>query len=151
DVVLGDEEVGPAVSVGVEEAQVGIVEVDLGPGREGDEGPPPPLRGALLVAWAGGVEADEVLAPVAGEVHHLLAPAAEAGHRGPRGDHLDGPEEAVAAVALVEPGAGLLREHPREPLAVEVEPLVVRAVEADREVLDALALDVAHLVVDPWR
>ena len=40
-------------------------------------------------------------------------------------------------VALVEPGVGLLGEDAREPLAVEIDPLIRRAVDAAGQVLEA--------------
>ena len=53
-----------------------------------------------------------------------------------------------AEVALVEPGARLLGEDAGDALAVQVGPLVGRAVQADGQVLQACRIDLFHRVLD---
>ena len=50
-----------------------------------------------------------------------------------------------AEVALVEPGAGLLGEDAGDAFAIQIDPLVARAVQADGQVLQALGVDLLRL------
>ena len=52
-----------------------------------------------------------------------------------------------AEVALVEPGAGLLGEDAGDAFAVQIGPLVGRAVQPDGQVLQALGVDLLHRVL----
>ena len=52
-----------------------------------------------------------------------------------------------AEVALVEPGAGLLGEDAGDAFAVQIGPLVGRAVHADGQVLQARGVDLLHRVL----
>ena len=49
---------------------------------------------------------------------------------------------------LVEPGAGLLRQDAGDALAVQVDPLVGRPVEARGQVLEALGVELENLILD---
>src|SRR6185503_19449429 len=108
----------------------------------------------LEVARQGSTELHDVEPAVAGQVQELLSPR-EVRRRGHRAKLLERTESRRRSsgfdrgdVALVEPGAGLLGQHTRQALAIEVDPLVLHAVETDRQVLEALAIDLADLVVD---
>ncbi|HZF09196.1 MAG TPA: hypothetical protein VFE33_10435 [Thermoanaerobaculia bacterium] len=85
---------------------------------------------------------------VAGKVHEMLPATAEMGERRSARHPFErleaGDGDAVLArqgadVALVEPGGRLLGEDAGQPFAVEVDPLIARAVGARRQVLDAVA------------
>ena len=63
-------------------------------------------------------------------------------------DPLERPERAVAEIALVVPGVGLLGQDAGQSLAVEIDPSVSGAVDALRQILDARRVDLAHRFVD---
>ena len=68
---------------------------------------------------------------------------------GLRGDGFErGPNRPPAQVALVEPGAGLLGQDAGDALAVQVDPLVGRAVEAGGQVLQACRVHLENLILD---
>ena len=74
-VVTGDQDVGEAVPVEVDHAQVGVVPGDVGVGPERAERLPAALVGPLVEAGHRAAELDQVQVAVAGQVEQLL-PAA---------------------------------------------------------------------------
>ena len=124
-----------AVAGQVDELEVRVVPVPgSGSDAKGRERLPALVLGALEEAGRGPAELDEVELPVAGEVEELLPAAARARHgrwRRWRDQLRAARTSPVAQVRLVEPGVGLLGEDAGDALAVEVDPLVARAVEAE--------------------
>src|ERR1041384_3306185 len=143
-----------AVARQIDELQVGIAKRYIRNGDEGGEGLPAGIGRALEVAGQGPPELHDVELTVAGQVQELLS--AREVRRGRHGAKLlertesrgraGGPDRGE--VALIVPGAGLLGEHTRQALTVEIDPLVPRTVEPDRQVLEALAIDLADLLVE---
>ena len=149
-VVFGDQHVGVAVAVEIDELQVRVAQVAVQARGEGAEGLPAFGLVVLVQAGRGAVHDDDVGLAVAGQVHELRAAAQ--GDVGFEGDGFERGELRLhllpavgqlvrdrAEVALVEPGAGLLGEDAGDAFAVQVGPAVGAAVQADGQVLEALA------------
>lgn len=82
---------------------------------------PSAVRCAPVETGSGTPQVYDVRAAVAGEVEQLL-PVGEVGRGGQHGHLAARTEPALAAVARVEPGVSLHRQHPGDGLAVEVLP-----------------------------
>ena len=148
-VVFGDQHVGVAVAVEVDEPEVRVAQVAVQARREGTEGLP--AFGLVVLVQAGrrAVQDDDIGLAVTGQVHELRAAAQrDVGFEGDgfeRGELCLRPAPAVgqlvrdrAEVALVEPGAGLLGEDAGDAFTVQVGPAVGAAIQADGQVLQAL-------------
>ncbi len=151
-VVLGDEHVGVAVPVQVNEAQIGVAQGAVEAGREGAKRCPTLGLVVLIEAGQGAIEYDQIGLAIAGQIHELR-PAAQR-LVGPGGHQLDGREAGFqmgntfmaghvaglpvngAEVALVEPRPALLGQDAGHALAVQVGPLVT-TVQPGGQVLQA--------------
>ena len=76
-VVLGDQHVGVAVAVQIDELQVRVAQVAVEARREGAEGLPAFGLVVLVEAGRGAVQHDQVGLAVAGQVHELRLPAGQ--------------------------------------------------------------------------
>ena len=157
-VVFGDQHVGMAVAVEIDELEVRVAQVAVQARGEGTEGLP--AFGLVVLVQAGrrALHDDDVGLAVAGQVHELRAAAQ--GDVGFEGDDFERGELRLhlfpavrqlvrdrAEVALVEPGAGLLGEDAGDAFAVQVGPAVGAAIQADGKVLQALRIHVLHRVL----
>ena len=142
-VVFGDQHVGVAVAVEVDELQVRVAHVAVEARGEGAEGLPAFVVVVLVEAGHRAVQHHQIGLAVAGQVHELRLPAGQ-GEVGFDGDAFRTARIRPACfadraeVALVEPGAGLLGEDAGDAFAVQIGPLVGRAVQPDGQVLQAL-------------
>src|SRR5262249_9899601 len=152
-VVFGDEHIGVAVTVQIDELEVRVAHVEVQARGEGAEWLPT-LRVIVFIQAGGGAFRDNhVRLAVAGQVHELRATAQDdVGFEGDgfeRGElrlhdfaavgQLDGDR---APVALVEPGAGRLGEDTGDAFAVQVGPAVRVAVQADGKIFEALRINI---------
>src|SRR5262249_1032084 len=108
----------------VEESQVRIVPVDVRQRAKSDEWIPAAVLRAREVSGHAARVLHEVEVAVAAEVHELLHTAAELGGRRQRALERRPSKLAVARVGLVVPSALFGDEHARDPLAVQIDPLV---------------------------
>src|SRR5215217_7150898 len=145
----------------IDEPQVGVVPVQPRQGAKGGESVPASVLRTLVKAGYGFIELDQVERAVACQVEKLRAPTVLLGERGFLPDEFYRPEprngrfQSILAfegnradVALVEPHAGLLGQNARHPLAVQVEPLIARAVQPVRQVFEAFRIDSPDLFLD---
>ena len=161
-----------AVAVEVDQPQVGVLPVHVRTEPEGPEGDPVAVV-ALVEAGDRLAQQHQVLLAVAGQVDDLLAAPAQVRQRGLGGDEpgggkvrgtgVPGQRRAgqspggrrdrigvkAAQVALVEPALSLLGQDARDALAVQVQPLVLRAVEPYRQILQAFGVDEMDRLVHP--
>ena len=151
-VVFGDQHVGMAVAVEINELEVGVAEVAVQARVEGAERLPAFGIVVFVQARRGTVHDHDVGLTVAGKVHELGATAErnvglqcnrfERGEIGPYDlsafSALNGNR---AQVALVEPGAHLFGKDARNTFAVQVSPAVGATVQADGKVLQTLRFD----------
>src|SRR5690606_39210033 len=93
-------------------------------------------------------ECHEIELTVARQIEELGSTARRPEQGGVRAKHLERTEPTLAEVGLVEPRACLLRQDPGDALAIEVYPLVGRAVDADGQVRRAARIEVPDLVLD---
>jgi hypothetical protein len=147
DLLLADHDVGVAVPVEIDEAEVGIAPIDLRLGAEGPEARPAVLEVSFVETGDRLGQEHQVLAPVSGEVEELGA-ASRPHERGDGGHDSRRPEPASAQVALVEPGAFDLGEDAGDALAVQVRPLIAALVDSSGEVDEALGVEVLDFVVN---
>ena len=156
DLVTGQERVRVPVAGEVDEPQLGIVPVHVRKRREGFKAAPPLGRGAREEAaqWRG--ELHQVKASVAAEVEELLPAGGEVTGCGYGTEELGGgearrrrrPGREGTEVALVVPSAGQLADDSGRSLTVEVGPSVRGHRQADRQILEALRVDVPHHRLD---
>ena len=145
DLVLGDQHVGDAVAVHVEEAQVRVGGIEVGHAGEGVERRPAVrLRLALEEAARGPAEEHEIHLPVRVEAREQLSGRAERGDVGLGAHDVGASQVAAAVVALVEERTALLREHAGDALAVEIEPAVLGPINAALHVDDAVRDEHVH-------
>ena len=162
-IVFGDEDVGPAVTVEVDEAEIGIAHVAIGARDERTEGLPACVVIMLVEARCRAVEHDEIEPPLAFQIHPLRLCRRDARTK-PGRDALERrerrlwPRDAIlldpiyrAEIALIEPSVGLLRQDSRQAFALEIDPLVGLAVESFGEILNALRVELAHRRIDRRR
>ena len=119
-----------AVAGQIDEAQVRVVASRRsGSESNGAERAPVAVGGPLVEAGRRAVEVDEIELAVAGQVEQLAATVAEQRGRRSGRHRLDRAEAALTEVRLVEPRAGLLGEDAGDAFAVEIDPVVGRAVD----------------------
>ncbi len=133
--VIGDEDVGMTVTGQVDEAQVGVLPVDVRQTAEGAKAIPAGILSARKESWRRRCEFDQIEIAVAREVEELLPSAVQCRQRGTGRHAFDRTELALAEVRLVKPGIGLFAEHTGDALAVKVDPAIAAAVDAGRKVL----------------
>ena len=142
------QQVGVAIAIEVDEAQVGVVEVEVGQLAEGFEGLPalPAVMG--VEPRQRPAEGHQIRPAIALQIQHLRprrqAHGRPAGHgfqRREGGHRLPaiGPQPLAdrAQVALVDPFPRLLAEEAWQSLAVQIQPAIGAAIQADRQVLQA--------------
>ena len=145
-VAFGDQHIGMAVAVKVDELEVRIAHVAVQARSEGTERLP--AFGLVMLVQAGGwaVHDDHIGLTVTGQVHELRAPAQhDIGFEGNGFEwgelclHLfpavGQPVRDRADISLVEPGAALLSEDAGDAFTVQVCPAIGTAIQADGKVL----------------
>ena len=118
------------------------------------------IRRALEKARGWSLEVHDVELAVPRQIHELLA-AAEIGRRGHAGHALQRGEagdcgfftghifyQYCALVALVEPGAALLRQNPCEPFTIQVRPLVAAVIQPLGQILQAGGIDLTNFFLN---
>ena len=139
--IIGDEEIGVAVAGQIDEAQVGILPIDVRQTDEGAKSIPTGIIGASEEPWSRCLEIDQIELAIAREVQQLLPPAVQGRQRGARRHAFDRAELAFAKVGFVVPGIGLFGQHTGDALAVKVDPSITVAVDAGRKVLQIGLID----------
>ncbi|MFO0761446.1 MAG: hypothetical protein U0359_33515 [Byssovorax sp.] len=112
------------IAAQVDEPEVWIVKGEERLGGKGVEGAEPVLLGPLLIAGERARMEDELFAAVAVDVGEPRASVLGLREHGPLPEQARGQEGALTHVALVRERAFVLAQDPREPVAVEVEPLI---------------------------
>jgi len=100
-----------AVAGQINEAQVGVLPVDVRQADEAAESIPASIFSAREESRRGRIEIDEIEVAVTGEIEELLPPATQRRQRGTRRYLFDRTELAFAKIVLVVPGIGLFAEH----------------------------------------
>src|SRR5689334_14802859 len=159
--VLGDQNVGVAVTVEIEKSQVRIAPLDVGEGWQGPKWLPLLISGALVESGQRLLENHAIELAVAGKVHELVVRCRCLGERWQRGEFgnrlearrgcwlaADQGKRRGAEIALVVPGVVLLREHALQPLAVEVEPPIASAVDVRRQIGEVLGINLTNFILN---
>ena len=154
-IALADQQICVAVAVEVDEAQVGVAEVDVRQLAERAEGLPTLGAVVFIEAWHGAGEAHHIRQAITGQIKDLGAGRQAcvwlACHcfQCRKGGHIGlavaaQPLAHRAEVALVEPCPRLFCQDPRQPFTVQIHPAVATAIEADRQVLEADGIHELH-------
>ena len=133
-VALGDQGIGVAVTGEVNEAEVGVLPIDVWKQGEGGVAIPPVGTIALVEAGCGAGKLHHVNGAIAGQVDELMTTPGGHGHRRHLRHHAGGAKAPIAQIGLVVPGAAIFAQHAGKPLAIEVQPAVARALRAHRQV-----------------
>ena len=139
--IIGDEEVGVAVAGQIDEAQIGVLPVEVRQTDECAKSVPAGIVGAGEEPWSRRLKVDQIEVAIAREVQQLLPPAVQGRQRGAGRHAFDRAEVAFAKVGFVVPGIGLFGQHPGDALAVKVDPSITVAVDAGRKVLQIGLID----------
>src|SRR5215217_7729850 len=150
-----------AVAGKIDEFQAGVTPVQSRQRAKGGKRVPSGIVRALVKAGHGAVELHQVERAVACQVEELLTPPVLLGEGGllpnefcrrePRNYRFRSIlsfEGDRADVAFIEPRAALLGQDARYTLAVQIEPLVTRAVQPIGQVFEAFGIDLPDLVLD---
>ena len=78
--MVGDQDVAEAIAVDIDQAQVGIVPVDVGNRRQRHERIPVSGFGALIKPWRGTIQHHAIQVSIAAQIHELMSRGS------PRGD-----------------------------------------------------------------
>ena len=116
----------------VHETKVWIFGVDIWDGLERSESLPTAVGCTLVEAGHRTVELDEIQMTFSSEIEQLLPPAAQRRQGRLGRDLLDRAKCAIAEIALVIPGVGLLGQDAGQSLAIEVDPLITGPIDAVR-------------------
>ena len=132
--VLGDQHVGPTVTVQIDEPEVGVARVAAEARSERSEGPPALGLVMLVEAREGAIHHHEVRQAVAGQVEELRRSGRqrEIGllSHALRRTKLDRSPGERAEIAFVEERSRLLGQDSRNSLAAQIDPPVGGAVDA---------------------
>ena len=164
DVVLGDQHVGMAIAVEIDEAQIGIVPVHIRDGGQGQETLPVLVVGALVEAGIGPFQHHAILLPVAGEIEKLMTGRSRLREARQLGDLGKGLEcrryrrlvadkclGHRAEIALVIPDVFIGGENALCTFTVEVEPLILSAIDIGREIGEAGRVNFPDITLDDGR
>ena len=154
-IALTNQQVGRAVTIEIDEVQVGVAEVDVRYLAERAERLPALGAVVLIDARQWSAEIHHIRQAISGQIKDLgpgrQAHVRLAGHCFQRreGGHIGllvaaQPLAHRAEVALVEPSPRVLRQDPRRSLTMQIHPAVVGAIEADRQVFEAGGIHEFH-------
>jgi hypothetical protein len=158
-IVFSDQHVGAAVTIQIEEPEIGVAGVAMETRRERAEALPAFLTIMFVQARHGPIRHHQIGPAVAGKVHEPSVPTGygeirfgsdELDRGQPR---FDGLRVVIglrdrAEVALVEPSTRLLGENARETLAVQIDPLISRGIDTGGQILAADGLQFENLILD---
>ena len=135
--IFGNQYIGMTVTVQVDELQVGVSGIAVKAGSERSKRLPTFFAVVFIQTGCGAVEHHQVRLSVAGQIHELR-PAGQRqigfGCHTFQRCEFDRTLTDRAHVALVEPGVRLLGENTGDAFAVQVGPLIGRAVHTDGQV-----------------
>src|SRR5205085_5250706 len=101
----------------------------------------------LIESLQRGAELHQVFLPIACQIRQLLLTALQVRWQRFGWYQLYMGKVGISQVALLKPDVGLFSQNTRNALAVQVDPLIARAIQASRKIFQAASIDEMNLLV----
>src|SRR6266700_5686120 len=135
------------IAIEIDKFQVGIIPGNVWRGQERCKRSPLTILLVLIEALERGAELHKVFLAIACQVHQLLLATLQIRWRRFCRYQLSGGKLTRSQVVLVKPGISLFSQNTRNALAIQVDPLIARAIQACGKVFQAVGIDEMNLLI----